>query len=232
MPKSYGIYRYFIQLQLDSVNNAVIGYELLMKQYTDEGWRPPQSFAAIPAATIASVLVATTEKVRLKVGSVSVNLNRTQMLNEEINTALIKAQSLLRPVRLNVELTEEETDKDISIAQMLPMISQYDARGMEISLDDVGTGQNQVADVKPLLPYASEMKFALQNFSVGIDDPQLQKKLIFWRDIAAAHKLRFIVEGIEDAHDDAVLDQLDVTFRQGYFYGKPTLLKVKPDDPD
>lgn len=227
-----GIYRYFIQPQLDMVNQSLIGYELLMKQFTPAGWRPPVSFAAVPAEIIATVLVATTRKLALKIGSVSVNLNRTQMLNPQINDALIQAQSYLRPVRLNVELTEEITDKDITIAQLMPMIKQYDERGMEISLDDVGTGQNQLSDVEPLLPYAREMKFALQNFDVGLDDPGLVKQLVYWRDIAAAHNLRFIVEGTETDADDAFLNTLHIDFRQGYYYGKPHLLKIHPDDPD
>lgn len=226
-----GIYRYFIQPQLDMINNSLIGYELLMKQYTLAGWRPPKSFAAVPAEIIASVLIATTRKLALKIGSVSVNLNRTQMLNPQINEALIQAQSYLRPVRLNVELTEEPTDQGITITQLMPMIKQYDERGMEISLDDVGTGQNQLADVQPLLPYASEMKFALQNFTTGLADPDLVKQLVYWRDIAAAHRLRFIVEGTETAEDDALLDTLHIDFHQGYYYGKPHLLKIHPTDP-
>ncbi|GEL13495.1 hypothetical protein FC15_GL001614 [Lapidilactobacillus concavus DSM 17758] len=35
------VYRYFIQPQLDKINNTLVGYELLMKYYTPEGWRPP-----------------------------------------------------------------------------------------------------------------------------------------------------------------------------------------------
>lgn len=75
------------------------------------------------------------------------------------------------------------------------------------------------------------MKFALQNFTTGLADPDLVKQLVYWRDIAAAHRLRFIVEGTETAEDDALLDTLHIDFRQGYYYGKPHLLKIHPTDP-
>ncbi|KRM87591.1 EAL domain-containing protein [Lacticaseibacillus thailandensis] len=226
------MYRYFIQPQLNKINHTLIGYELLMKQYTSDGWRPPHSFASIPPHTIASVLVATTSKLALKIGSVSVNLNRTQLLNEEINHSLMRAQNYLRPLRLNIELTEELADAPITIAQMRPMLTAYVNRGMQICLDDVGSGENQLDHVLQLVPYASEIKFALQNFNVGLDDPKMRAQVKFWRDFAYQRGLRFILEGVENAHDDALVDALRVTLRQGYFYGKPKLLKLDVSDPD
>lgn len=225
------MYRYFIQPQVNTVNNNLIGYELLMKTHTAQGWRPPASFSAIPAHTVADVLVATTSKLALKVPSVSVNLNRTQLLDPEVNTALIKAQNFLRPVRLVVELTEEASDHDIRFAQLEPQVKRYLARGMELSLDDVDSGDNDFRHVQELLPYASEIKFALQNFAGGLDDPRLHERVAFWRDIAHQRNLRFVLEGIEDTHDDAVATALQIDLRQGYFYGKPHLLRLAADDP-
>lgn len=225
------MYRYFIQPQLNTVNNTLIGYELLMKTWTKDGWRPPHTFAEIPAHTVADVLVATTSRLALKVPSVSVNLNRTQMLDPEVNTALIKAQNFLRPVRLVIELTEEEADKDIPFASLRPQIKRYLDRGMQLSIDDVDSGSNDFGHVEELLPYASELKFALQNFTEGLEDPMLHNRVELWRDLAREKNLRFILEGIEDQHDDAVADALQIDLRQGYFYGKPHLLRLAFDDP-
>ncbi|WP_125708372.1 EAL domain-containing protein [Lacticaseibacillus porcinae] len=225
------MYRYFIQPQLNRINNTLIGYELLMKTYTDQGWRPPVSFSAIPAHTVADVLVATTSKLALKIPSVSVNLNRTQLLDAEVNSALIKAQNFLRPVKLVVELTEEPSDKNITTALLLPQIKRYLARGMELSLDDVDSGDNDFSHVKDLLPYASEIKFALQNFEESLEDPAVHQRVEFWQNLAHQRNLRFVLEGIEDVHDDVVADELHIDLRQGYFYGKPHLLRLASDDP-
>ncbi|WP_390406393.1 EAL domain-containing protein [Lacticaseibacillus jixiensis] len=225
------MYRYFIQPQLNTVNNTLIGYELLMKTHTKDGWRPPAHFSDIPAHIVADVLVATTSRLALKIPSVSVNLNRTQLLDPEVNTALIKAQNHLRPVKLVVELTEEESDRNVALAELLPQIKRYLARGMELSIDDVDSGDNDFSHVEELLPYASEIKFALQNFPDGLEDPQLHTRVELWRDIAQKQNLRFILEGIEDAHDDEVANQLHIDLRQGYYYGKPHLLRLAQDDP-
>ncbi|PIO85368.1 EAL domain-containing protein [Pediococcus damnosus] len=226
------MYRCFIQPQLNKMNNSLIGYELLIRKHTDNGWRIPKLFSEIPAPVIADTLTETTAKLVLKIGSVSVNLNRTQMMNAQINAALINAQDQLRPLRLNIELTEEPGDEKITNADLKPMFEHFIQRGMEICLDDVGTGDNQHAEIEALLPYVSEIKFALQNFKEGFQDPSIQAKVVYWRDVAREEKLRFILEGIEDEADDQLADDLEIDLRQGYYYGKPHLLKINASDPD
>ncbi|WPC16791.1 EAL domain-containing protein [Pediococcus inopinatus] len=226
------MYRYFIQPQLNKMNNSLIGYELLIRKHSDNGWQVPKLFSEIPAPVIADMLAETTAKLVLKIGSVSVNLNRTQMMNKQINAALIKAQDQLRPLKLNVELTEEPGDEAITNADLEPMFKRFIQRGMEICLDDVGTGDNQINEIEALFPYVSEIKFALQNFKESFQDPKIQAKVVYWRDIARKENLRFILEGIEDDTDDQLADDLEIDLRQGYYYGKPHLLKINADDPD
>lgn len=225
-------YRYFIQPQLDKINNTLIGYELLMKYHTPDGWRPPHSFAEIPPKIIADTLVETVKQLELKIGSVSVNINRTQLMDPQIDDAIIQSQSILRPLKLIVELTEEPDDENFKTEQIIEMVQRFTDRGMELSVDDVGMDQNNLDHVKPLLPYATEMKFALQDLSASFQDKETQKQVKFWQNVACQYNLRFILEGIEDAEDDATADQLDIDLRQGYFYGKPHLLKINADDPD
>ncbi|TDG73908.1 hypothetical protein C5L31_001172 [Secundilactobacillus malefermentans] len=226
------MYRYFIQPELNKMTQSLIGYELLIKIHTDQGWRPPECFAKVPVREIADRLVETTAKLVLKVGSVSVNLNRVQMVNPLICEALIKSQHQLRPLKLNVELTEQPTHIKISDEQLLPVIKKFTDRGMEVCLDDVGTGENSMTAIQPLLPYASEIKFALQNFDADFQDPEIQALVVKWRDFAAERHLRFILEGIENEADDQLADALDIGVRQGYYYGKPHLVKLNKDDPE
>ncbi|MFC6324126.1 EAL domain-containing protein [Companilactobacillus baiquanensis] len=224
------MYRYFIQPQLNKYNNTLIGYELLMKRNTPEGWRPPLHFSDIPSHTLAEVLIATTKLLSLKIGSVSVNLNRTQLMDPEVRKAIILSQSQLRPLKLVVELTEETGNEQWSNEQLIPLIEQFKDYGMDFSLDDVGTGENKLEQIKSLVPLANEMKFAIQNFSEKLRDPDIESKVIFWRDYTNKHNLRFILEGIEDKNDDRLADSLDIDLRQGYFYGRPHLLKLDGDE--
>ncbi|MFD1419233.1 EAL domain-containing protein [Companilactobacillus keshanensis] len=224
------MYRYFIQPQLNKYNNTLIGYELLMKRDTPEGWRPPIHFSDIPSHTLAEVLIATTKLLSLKIGSVSVNLNRTQLMDPEVRKAIILSQSQLRPLKLVVELTEEPGNEQWTNEQMIPLIKQFKDYGMDFSLDDVGTGENKLEHINSLVPLADEMKFAIQNFSEKFRDPDIENKVIFWRDFTKQHNQRFILEGIEDKNDDRLADSLEIDLRQGYFYGRPHLLKLNGDE--
>lgn len=224
------MYRYFIQPQLDKVNNSLIGYELLMKEKKPEGWRPPANFSDVPSHLMAQVLVATTKLLSLKIGSVSVNINRNQLMDEEVRDAIIEAQRISRPLRLVVELTEDTPNKNWSNEEYISLIKEFIDYGMDFSLDDCGTGTNQMDQIKDMIPLASEIKFAIQNFGEKLRDPDIESKVIYWRDICKKENIRFILEGIEDEKDDALADKLEIDLRQGYYYGKPRLLKLKADD--
>lgn len=224
------MYRYFIQPQLDKANNSLIGYELLMKEKKPEGWRPPANFSDVPSHLMAQVLVATTKLLSLKIGSVSVNINRNQLMDEEVRDAIIEAQRILRPLKLVVELTEDTPNKDWNNEEYISLIKEFIDYGMDFSLDDCGTGTNQMDQIKDMIPLASEIKFAIQNFGEKLRDPDIENKVIYWRDICKKENIRFILEGIEDEKDDALADKLEIDLRQGYYYGKPRLLKLKADD--
>ncbi|CAJ1181909.1 diguanylate cyclase phosphodiesterase domain 2 containing protein [Companilactobacillus paralimentarius DSM 13238 = JCM 10415] len=201
-----------------------------MKEKKPEGWRPPANFSDVPSHLMAQVLVATTKLLSLKIGSVSVNINRNQLMDEEVRDAIIEAQRILRPLKLVVELTEDTPNKDWSNEEYISLIKEFIDYGMDFSLDDCGTGTNQMDQIKDMIPLASEIKFAIQNFGEKLRDPDIENKVIYWRDICKKENIRFILEGIEDEKDDALADKLEIDLRQGYYYGKPRLLKLKADD--
>ena len=49
------------------MNNTLIGYELLMRKKTDQGWRPPANFSDVPSHVMADVLIDTTKLLSLKI---------------------------------------------------------------------------------------------------------------------------------------------------------------------
>lgn len=215
------MYQYFIQQIINKYNQSVIGYELLLKQYTDQGWRPPHHFNDVPADVVAGRLVKAAKSLSLKVNSLSVNLNRTQVLNQQVVDALIEAQTLLRPTRIQVELTEEECNLNDINDDVISVLKQFIDLGIEVSIDDVDCGCNTEHQVKQLIPFANEIKFALQNFDQSVFQPVVQERLLFWRDFAYSHKVRFVLEGIENEEIDRLIDSFEVDIRQGYYYEKP-----------
>ncbi len=222
-------YRYFVQPQINTKTKTITGYELLMKQLTPEGWRPPVNFAAIDAQTIAELLIATTRVLALKVNYCSVNINREQLMTTPIVDAIIKSQQQLYPARLVVELTEDDGPEQYPVAEMLPLLQSLVDQGIQISLDDVGTGDNYFDDVQTLLPLVSELKFALQNFKLAFNDPKIQQKVRFWRAMSTEYGLRLVLEGVENAADNVLSQKLGIKYKQGYYFSKPQLLKLPQD---
>ncbi|KAF0380197.1 EAL domain-containing protein [Pediococcus acidilactici] len=226
------MFRFFIQPQLNTVAQSVLGYELLIKQYRDGAWRMPKSFSAIPAKTMADTLIATVKELSLKVGSVSVNVDRHQIQDQHLIHALIMAQAVLRPVKLVIELIEDAVNPAVTNQELIPTVQNLNDLGIQFCLDDVGSGINTWPEIKSLLPYTSELKYALQNYKEHLSETNAEHHVAFWQKIAAEHKMRFILEGIEDDQDGAWADRMKIDLRQGYYYGKPALMKIYDSDPD
>src|SRR5699024_2471940 len=100
-------------------------------------------------------------------------------------------QRILRPLRLVVELTEDVPDKPWPNSELIPLIKDFIDYGMDFSLDDCGTGVNQLDQIQDMVPLASEIKFAIQNFGEKLRDPDIEDKVIFWRDFCKKNNLRF-----------------------------------------
>lgn len=220
------MFRYFIQPQLNKFNNSIIGYELLIRKFIDGHWQLPENFAAVPINAQITLLKATVARLSLKVNSVSLNLNRQQFLDADLAQAIIDTQRLLFPVALVIEITEEPNEKHFSSDELLTQANRFADYGIQLSLDDVGTGRNNLENIQPLLPIASEMKFAMQNFRRLKRTAEIPAQIKKWQAVAEANQLRFVLEGIENPEEDQMADQLEVSLRQGYFYGQPHLLKL------
>ncbi|RRK11782.1 EAL domain-containing protein [Lactiplantibacillus garii] len=225
------MYRYFIQPQLDKFNNSLIGYEMLIRyrETPQDRWTLPASFENIPIDVQVNLLKATASELALKIGSVSINFNRKQFLNDCIASAVIDAQKKLFPVKVVVEVTEEAGEDQYSLAAIEQQIAKYKANGLQFSLDDVGTGINVYDHIQPLLDSAEEIKFAMQNFRAEKREAEIPKELAFWWQVAQEHDMRLILEGVENEQEDQMADELNIPLRQGYYYGKPHLFKLNAD---
>ncbi|KJW11884.1 EAL domain-containing protein [Levilactobacillus spicheri] len=223
------MYRYFLQPQLDASNNSLIGYELLIRQQVDGKWVLPHDFASIPIDVQADLIRRTAQKLLLKIGSVSFNTNQSQFIDGRIAEAIITAQKQIYPINLVLEVTEEKTDEHITNRQIIDQVHYFDEHGIQLSLDDIGTGINTYGHLKPILSYASEIKFAMQNFRQEGRADQIPENLKFWKDVADQHHLRLILEGVENEAEHEMANDLGIDFRQGWYYGKPHLFKLDGD---
>ncbi|MFC6201460.1 EAL domain-containing protein [Lactiplantibacillus nangangensis] len=223
------VYRFFVQPQIDTQTKMISGFELLIRQKTAQGWRLPASFDDIDPEIFAKLLLVTTKVLAPKVEQCSVNISRQQLMTTTVADALVKCQEQLYPTKLVVELTEDESTQTYCTGSVLKHIKTFLQRGMEVSLDDVGSGENYFTEIRDLLPYASEIKFALQNFKQDFQTPEMQRRVHFWRAISAEYGLRLVLEGIETKDDNRLSKEIGIEVKQGYYFGKPRLLTLPHD---
>ncbi len=220
------MYRYFLQPQLNVLNNSLIGYEMLIRQRVADHWALPREFETIPIDVQADLIRQTAQKLLLKVGSVSYNVNQTQFVDPTIAKTIVAAQQAIYPITLVLEVTEELTDATITDEQVIDQVHYFDGKGIQLSLDDIGTGINTYEHIEPILSYASEIKFAMQNFREAGREDEIPDALKFWKKISQQYRLRLILEGVENAEEDQLANQLEIPLRQGWYYGKPRLVAL------
>jgi diguanylate cyclase (GGDEF)-like protein len=123
----------------------------------------------------------------------------------------------LQPAMLSLEVTETAVMSDL--AQVRVVLDELDALGIEIAIDDYGTGYSSLAYIHQLP--VSELKID-RSFVTNLAN-ESSNRIIVQSSIAMAHSLglKVVAEGAEDAVTCAVLADLDCDFIQGYHLSRP-----------
>ncbi|WP_386813703.1 EAL domain-containing protein [Loigolactobacillus binensis] len=211
-------YCLFRQARYDQIRQIVDGYELLLRKRITNQWQVPVDFNRLTPEAFANVV--SEALVHLSpTTKVMINLDHDQFIQPAMLQALAHVQQQFAQQQLIIELTERDNGQLILESELVTAARYLIAQGLQLSLDDVGSGINQFTRLKALLPLAIEVKFALQNGD--INDPIYYEQLLFWRQLAQSGNKAFVLEGIETARDVALADQLAITLRQGYYYACP-----------
>lgn len=215
------MYRFFAQPQVNEENNSIFGYELLLR--TDEGgsWRLPEDFTAISIADQAKLLEQIAVKLNTALHDIvlAFNLNQKQASDPLTLGAIITLKKRIDPAALTIELTEAPTLPEIQ--EISTLLHQYN---IDVVLDDVGTGSNTYNNVKHILPYVDQIKFAMQNLRMSGKAEKIPESLSFWVDMAKKYRLAMVLEGVEDKADQILAKKFGISIQQGYLYGKPALI--------
>ncbi|WP_304057918.1 EAL domain-containing protein [Levilactobacillus namurensis] len=213
-------YRFFVQPQIDQDAQRVIGYEALLRQQVNRNWVLPASFTAISVTDQIKLLAetATVLNVAASQQTLAFNLNNAQFHDPRTLGAIVLFKKQFTNVDLTIELTEAPQLDELT--RFSTVLHQY---GIQLIIDDVGTGSNTYANIRNLLPFVDEIKFAMQNLRATHRDQRIPYELAFWSQIARTFRLRMILEGIENAADQALAKRFGISIHQGYLYGKPSL---------
>lgn len=119
--------------------------------------------------------------------------------------------------RLIFEVTESAAFRDAGVA--VEALKRFRAMGIEISMDDYGTGQSTLSYLKclPLAELKIDRSF-VQFAHRDRGDALLVRSTL---DLAHELGLRVVAEGVEDPECLAFLRQIGCDYAQGYLIGKP-----------
>jgi EAL domain-containing protein (putative c-di-GMP-specific phosphodiesterase class I) len=223
-----GEFELYYQPQVLLTDRRVIGYEALLRWHHPRlGAIPPCEF--IPLAersgsilpigewvlrTACATAATWDNDLRIAVNVSSLQL-RQPNLPAVIHEALL-ATGLLAG-RLEIELTESLLVEDRASA--LHALRRIKALGVRLALDDFGTGYSSM-DVLRQFPF-DKIKLD-KSFVDDVErNPQARAILHAMLTLGRALAIPILVEGVETAHQLAILQKEGCTKVQGYLIGRP-----------
>jgi diguanylate cyclase (GGDEF)-like protein/PAS domain S-box-containing protein len=150
---------------------------------------------------------------------VSVNLSARQLTQPGLASMVARAleEAGVPPSRLSLEITESLLLTDS--AAMQAAIAQLKRIGVDLSLDDFGTGHSSM-DYLKFLP-VDELKIERRFVQGLLTDHRDHAIVSAITNLGHDLGLRVVAEGVETAEQAARLRELGCDVGQGYFFGKP-----------
>lgn len=218
----------YYQVQTSVSSGAICGYEALLRwRHPVHGMVSPAEF--IPIAEETGAIISIGEWVlrtacREAAGwsvphKVAVNLSPVQFVNADLARLVheVLLQTDLSPSRLELEITESTIIADK--ARTLHILRQIKALGVTIAIDDFGTGYSSLSTLREF-PF-DKIKLD-RSFMNEVEHSQQAKAVV--RAVLSLGKtleIKVLAEGVETAHQLAILRTEGCDEAQGYLLGKP-----------
>lgn len=228
-----GEFRPFLQPQVDTQTNSIIGFEALARWYhPSRGVLGAAEF--IPFAEDAHLveaidqqifeqacaMVPKLEEVGAPGAAISVNISAARLSSSKLADRLIEAvqRSGIEVNRLRIEilestlLSERTTNATRNIAELA-------AAGFKLELDDFGTGHTAIASLRNFP--VSRIKIDRSLISGVQLDPALQAISSTIIDLGAKLGIEVLAEGVETEEERLFLERLGCSQMQGFLLAPP-----------
>jgi diguanylate cyclase (GGDEF)-like protein len=216
----------------------MLGAEGLIRwNHPERGRVPPADF--IPVAEESGIIVSIGKWALYNVCKqlkkwldysiyLSVNLSAGEFEHEKIvetiDGAIISA-GRPDPRRLKLEVTETESMKNPEDA--INKMDQLNSRGIEICIDDFGTGQSSLRYLK-VLP-AEVLKVDKVFVDDIVENEEEREYLASIVRMVHSRKKKVLVEGVETSEQFDLLLKMDCDLFQGFYFSKPVAPEVIED---
>jgi EAL domain-containing protein (putative c-di-GMP-specific phosphodiesterase class I) len=217
--------RFAFQPIVDLKTGEILGYEVLMRPLL-ENFKNPAEILAVAAAQsklmqlermIIFMAFETIEKRSKEIGDNKIFINSipSQRLNWE-DFLKIKECYGHHFKNVVIEVTEAETLDSDNLAQKIENIRN---NGMQIALDDFGSGYSNEIRILSLLPDIIKIDMEMiQGIHNNIDKQNLVANLV---QFCHNKGVKVVAEGIETSADLVTVIEIGVDYGQGFYLGRP-----------
>lgn len=224
-----GEFRPFFQPQFDAETLEIVGVEALARwEHPTRGFIAPDVF--LPVAERLSVVARIDhtileqalfqamrwESQGLGIPRVSVNVS-CQRLRDESLIEKLKAMNI-RPGALTFELLESISFDAVDVG-LMHAIEAIKALGIDIEIDDFGTGHASIISLLELSP--KRLKIDRRLVLPLLESAAQQSLVRSLIDIGKVRDIETVAEGVETAAHAELLRQLGCHVLQGYAFAKP-----------
>jgi diguanylate cyclase (GGDEF)-like protein len=151
---------------------------------------------------------------------ISVNLSRRQLAHADLvqNVTRLLQESQMEPSRLMLEITEGAIMEDAEDAART--LATLRAMGLRVAIDDFGTGYSSLSLLQrfPIDVVKIDRAFVAELDTSSSDGSQVLRAIT---SLANTLGLDVVAEGVERADQVALLQELDCTYGQGYYFAYP-----------
>ena len=221
----------FYQPILDLASGLVTGAEALARwRHPSRGVLPPIAFLGLIADaglmgpfTMDVLDQALVQQSRWSMAGydvcVSVNISAASLRDDELpdKIAGLIAKRSVNPSRITLEITEDSFIADPE--QALLVLERLRGLGVELSIDDFGTGFSSLTYIRRLP--VSELKLDRTFLTGAPEDRRAVSIIRSTVDLAHSLGLRIVAEGIENLEALELVDDLGCDAAQGYLMGRP-----------
>ncbi|MGH3315692.1 MAG: putative bifunctional diguanylate cyclase/phosphodiesterase [Nocardioidaceae bacterium] len=151
--------------------------------------------------------------------SVSVNVSASNLLDVELprTVSALLSRHGVPASALKIEVTESTIMADPARAQQV--VSRLDELGVEVAVDDYGTGHSSLAYLRDLAVGTLKLD---QSFIQDIATDNRASAIVrSTTELAHSLGLRMVAEGVEDDDSAAMLTGFGCDVGQGYLYSRP-----------
>jgi diguanylate cyclase (GGDEF)-like protein/PAS domain S-box-containing protein len=219
------------QPKLDLGESEIIAFEALVRwQHPDRGLLFPDSF--IPMAELSEVIHPMTERIISSAVSqiqewskqgfshrVAINLSSRNLIDDRCMLFLkdILARTKIDPACLEIEITETMLMQDPEKSAII--LNRISALGIQISVDDYGTGYSSLAYLHrlPINTLKIDRTF-VQDMGKNKHDFMIVRSTI---ELAHNLGLKVVAEGVEDKETLDMLQDMGCDQAQGYYISRP-----------